>query len=131
CLFCACATVSPARRSSWEADAQPAVEALKTARFADADELSQVALQKDPDNSRAHAVAAVTKFREATHDLYSDLVTLGAAVIASAEMRGNFIDMSLFDGAFSKADQRLADVDRHLEIAAKDSDVSLELCLAC
>jgi hypothetical protein len=130
-LLAACATVSADRRTSWETDVQPAVEALRGARFSDAVELSQVALQRDRENSRANAVAAVGLFREAVHDLISDLVTLGAMVAASAQLGGNFIDMNIVDGAFNRAEDRLALVDQHLVVAAKDPGFSMELCLAC
>src|SRR5262245_4215916 len=83
-----CATISSARRAGWESDAAPAVAALQQARFEDAAALAEKALAKDPDNSRAHAVAAVSGLRIAAHELVGSVVSLGGSFMASAALHG-------------------------------------------
>jgi hypothetical protein len=126
-----CAGLSAATRAHQEADVAPAVAALAAARFDEASAQAEQALTRDQTNARAHAVTALAHFVTTNHKLVGDVMTLGSAMMLSGALRGNFVDTELFEPAFEKAAQRLADIDAHLGQATSDEGVSLELCLAC
>ena len=131
CSLTGCATISPATRARQEADAAPAVAALQAAQFEQAAKLSAQSLERDASNARAHAVAALARFVSVNRTLASDVMTLGASLMLSGALRSSFVDLELFDPAFDRAEARLQEVAHHLEAAAADPGVSLELCLAC
>ena len=126
-----CAGVSASQRRAWETAAAPAVTALQAARFDDATQLAKGAVAQDPNNSRANAVLAVSLYQRALHDLITDVVTVGGALVASGALQGGFFSTDMLIFAFKRADDRLAEVDGRLAAAALDPEVSLELCLAC
>ena len=126
-----CAGISATQRKAWETAAAPAVTALQAAKFDEATQLARGAVSQDPANSGANAALAVSLYRKAIHDLVSDTITLGGAVAMAAIAHGGFISTEMLVDAFRRADERLAEVDGRLEVAAADPEVSLELCLAC
>jgi hypothetical protein len=127
-----CATgISAARRKGWEDAAAPATTALQAASFEEASKLGNGALAQDPENSRANAVVAVADFQAAMHDLVGDVFTIGAAVALAAATNPGFINTDTLIYAFKKADERLGAIDGKLTMAAKDDQMSLELCIAC
>jgi Tfp pilus assembly protein PilF len=76
-----CSTISSARRADWETEAAPCVTALQAAHFEEAAKLADQALKKDPENSRAHAVAAVSGLRIAAHELIGSMVSLAGSAM--------------------------------------------------
>ncbi len=127
----ACATMSAERRAAFEAEAQPAVLALQAARFDDALGASKALVTREPDNSRALGVYALSMYRLALHDLATDAVTVFSSALASGLMGGDYLNRDFLDFAVSRADGRLAEVDAALGRASMDQQFSLELCLAC
>ncbi|MFT3713414.1 MAG: hypothetical protein QM817_37635 [Archangium sp.] len=131
-LLTGCATgISASKRAQWDSDAQAAVTALQGAQFEDALRLSDEALTKDKDNSRAAAVGAIARYRKTAHDLVGDVTTLVASFVASAMLRGDVVNQDFLDFALGRADQRLQAIDALLATAEKDQGFSLDLCMAC
>jgi hypothetical protein len=131
-LTTGCATgLSAARRVELEAEAQPALLALQAAKFDEARQLAADALKREPHSSRAAAVLAIALYRQALQDFAADAMTVAASAMASALMRGNFINLGFLTFMLERADQRLGEVDAALALAQKDPGFSLELCPAC
>lgn len=129
--FTGCTGLSAARRAELEQDAQPAVVALQAAKFDEARTLAEQALQKEKTNSRAAAVAALARYRQALHDLVGDGLTIMASFVASAMVRGDLVNQDFLDFMLTRADGRLQEVDTLLATAQQDEGFSLDLCLAC
>jgi hypothetical protein len=130
-LLTGCAGISAARRAELDAEAQPAVTALRAAQFEQAQSLADEVLSKSKDNSRAAAVSSLARFRRMAHDLVGDVTTLVASAVASALLGGDVVNQDFLDFAFERADKRLGEIDALLAIAEQDDGFSLELCLAC
>lgn len=130
-LATGCATISAERRAALEAAAQPSLDALQAARFDDALRLSKEVMLREPTNARAEAVYALALYRQAMHDLVTDVITFWSSLIASGLMRGDYINRDYLDFAVRRADERLGEVASALAHAAEDPGISLELCLAC
>lgn len=106
--------------------AKPAVEALRDARFTEAQEQARNVLMKDGKNAQAHVVLALTRYKAAGEQ-------------AIFEGGGHFED--IFRGkpeAFARARQVVVDleaalgrVEEDLAIASADKSFAMELCLAC
>jgi hypothetical protein len=107
-------------------DSAPAIAALQASSFDQAGRAAQFALDRDPYNSRAAAVHAITTYRQAGHELFLEIEKLG-----SSAFRAKALDHESGRAMWKTFLARLDDVDRDLAIVAKDPDFSLELCLAC
>lgn len=130
-LLSGCATMSPARRAALEQDAQPAVDALRSADFDVAITRARESLGRDEKNARAAAVLAISLFRQALHDAVTDAVTFASSVALSGARRGSFINRDFLDFSLTRLDGRLAEVDAALAKAETDPGFTLDLCLAC
>src|SRR5690242_9075487 len=119
-----CATGS-ANTDAQRTAAAPAVSALQAGNFDAAQKAADDVLAKDGGNSRAHVVAALTRYKAAMHQSASDMrTTLFAAM-------GGGLNERYMRYAFDGLGKELAAVDAHLAAAASDRDFDLELCLAC
>jgi hypothetical protein len=104
----------------------PSVEALRAGRFDEASKKAAEVIDRDKENPRANLVDAITRYRKVVHDLTTDLPTLAIAAMATRGFNERFLRVSL-----ETAEAELAVVDADLARAAKSTDVSLELCVAC
>lgn len=131
-LLTGCATgLSAARRAELEADAQPALAALQSAKFDDARKLSAEALKREPENSRAAGISALALYRQAAHDFVGDALTIASSAVASQLLRGDLVNRDFLAFMLDRTDKRLQEVDDALAVAGKDPGFNLELCLAC
>jgi hypothetical protein len=106
--------------------ATAATAALRRGDLAGAGASAETLLRDDPTNSRAAAVRALARYERSMHQLALDLRTLavGGALVGGLNQR--YLRSALTDG-----ETALGEVDRDLEIAARDDSFSLDLCLAC
>ncbi|HEY3358817.1 MAG TPA: hypothetical protein VGQ83_36550 [Polyangia bacterium] len=109
-----------------EATAQPAIEALRAARFADARTQAGAVLKQDGANPYARLVDAVARYRDVMHGLATDI----PSILLGALLTRGFSDR-LLHVALESADRDLAVVDEDLARAAAFPALTLDLCLAC
>lgn len=122
-----CATMSPVKRAALEQDAQPAVDALRTAGFEVSITRSKESLARDEKDARAAAVLAISLLRQALHDAVTDAVTFASSVAVSAAGRGAFFNRDFFDFSLTRLDAQLAEVDSALAKAETDPGFTLDL----
>jgi hypothetical protein len=115
-----CATALPPEAS------RPAVEALAQSRFEDASREAEAVLARDQSHSRALVVRAITRYREAMHELVGDLMTMELWLFSAYGMRHRYMRWSL-----EETTRALAAAEADLAVAAEDPGFALELCLAC
>lgn len=107
-------------------DTSAAIEALQASRFADARREADAVLAKDARSSQAAAVRAIATYQGAVERLVKELdaiVDAGDLSRALDHQAGRRM-WTTFLGALDA-------IDRDLEIVARDSQFSLELCIAC
>jgi hypothetical protein len=106
-------------------DAARAIAALQAGDFEKALTLAEESIGARG-GARAHLVAAIARYRNTMHDLAVAVMH----EIARVDRRGRLphAEMRLL---LTRAEAALEIVDGHLDRAARDPDVSLELCLAC
>jgi hypothetical protein len=109
-----------------ETAAQPAIEALRQARFDEAARKAAEVATTDRENPFAHLVAAVSRFRTTMHQLVTDLPS---ALLGAAVARG--FNHRYMRFAFEQAEKELRLVDADLEVAARFPELTFDLCLAC
>ncbi len=107
------------------APATAATAALTAGDFDDADAKARALLARDRDNPSAALVRAITRYRKSMHQLSLDVRTL---VIGGA-MGG--LNQRYLTSAFEEGESQLALVEKDLAIAARDPELSLDLCVAC
>ncbi len=119
---CAKSGMTPAARVAYIAQAQPAVQALQQSQFDVAETQAKEVLGKDPGNPHAALVAGLTRYKRAIHDLTTDLIGIGGALMATGNVNQRYL---LF--ALERTDSELAQVDHDLATAIADPEVALEL----
>lgn len=112
-------------RARREQAALQAVAALQAGRFEEAERSAHGVLSSDDKNPRARLVSALSGYILLGDRLFKDFITL---------LEG--VDRGVIDHAFArntleKIEKNLAQLDADLEVAARDPEVSMELCLAC
>lgn len=107
-------------------DSETAVTALKASKFRDAQREASVVLGKDPRNSRAAAVRAITAYQEAGNNL---IVSLTGVMRHAGGLK--FFDHQGARQAWLDFAKALDAIDKDLAVVAADRDFSMELCLAC
>lgn len=113
---------SSAQRSRVE----PALAALRVARFEEAARAADQVLADDSTSSVAAAVRALTRYHAIADGLFDSFTA------ADREMGGGqSFDDTRLRASFREAEAALGQVDRDLALAAADPGFSLELCLAC
>ncbi len=106
--------------------AAESVTALQAADFERAKRAADAVLEKDPKNPFSALVRAVTTYKKTLHDLFLD--ALGAV---SPAIMGRGFNERYLKFALENADKSFVQIESDLEIAAAESEVDLELCLAC
>lgn len=117
---------APPRPAEQRAAAAPAASALGKGDLAAARRHAERALAKDATNPEAALVRAIARYERAMHQLSMDLRT----VVIGGAVAGGF-NQRYLKSALDGADRELGAVDDDLELASRDPNVSLELCLAC
>ena len=107
-------------------DAAPAIVLLQSASFDEAEAKAVEILANDPQNSQAHAVAALTLYKRTVQQLIQDIL----AVAVGASQLGGF-NHKYARFALENAETGFKAVDDHLSVAGADSSFSLNLCPAC
>ncbi|MGE5184227.1 MAG: hypothetical protein ACM31C_19290, partial [Acidobacteriota bacterium] len=127
-LVGACGGPQPAARSPEQRvhDTAVAFDALRAARFVDAEHAAAGALALDPRNAQAAAIHALATYQQAGEQLVDEL----EAVIHDADVLKAF-DHERGRAAWQAFLGKLDVVDHDLAVAAGDPAFSLELCLAC
>jgi hypothetical protein len=125
-LLIGCASTPTPRTHAHRAEEDAAVGLLRAGRFDDATTAATQLLAVDAANPPAHAIAAITRFIRASHQLRMDFETM----LAQAFRRGE-VDHQYLRFAGERLDGEWAQVARDLEAAAADRDFALELCPAC
>ncbi len=116
---CASSATSGTAARRTALDATPAVDLLQASRFDEAAAKAAELLAADPDNTVARAVAALTLYKKTMHDLVADLMTLGMSA-ARGSLNHRYARWTL-----EETDRALAEVDAHLEVAARDPGFAL------
>lgn len=125
-MIAACGTAELPPPAKMTEHSVPAAEALRASKFEEARRIATSVLAREPRDSRAAAIRAVTTYQVAADDLVEQLSLVleqGASLKALDHAKGRRVWQTFLD--------RLADVDRDLAIAAADPTFSLEVCLAC
>ncbi len=130
-LLSGCAAMRGPSLAERQAAAAPAMQALKDARFDDAVREATTIVERDGGNTPARVVLALGLYRAALHDLWNDLVTIGASLAAGEFVPGVGPNQRFIQFALSQAETRLRDVEQHLAVAARESGFAMDLCLAC
>lgn len=107
-------------------DASPAVDALKSGEFRAAEQSAAAAIQRDPTNPYALLVRAITRYRESMHQLSTDVRTVVIGGVAVGGFNHRYMRSSL-----EQTEEALAAVEADLSVVASESDLALDLCLAC
>ncbi len=124
--FSGCATLPTRLSPAQEAAAKPALAKLQAAAFEEAGAEAQAVLAKDPKNSQARVVAAMTHYKKTMHNFIRDMMTNITGMMAARSINHRYIKWSL-----DQTDKELARVEAHLAVAADDPGFHLALCLAC
>ena len=106
--------------------AQPALDALRASKFADARKAAQQVIGHDSGNPYARVVDAIARYRETMHNLVTDIGALAISLFQFHELNDRILRLSI-----EGADKELAAVDDDLVKAAAFPDLEFDLCLAC
>ncbi|HJX52128.1 MAG TPA: hypothetical protein VJ801_05120 [Polyangia bacterium] len=109
-----------------EIAAQPALNALRFSKLADARKAAQEAIGRDGGNPYARVVDAIARYRETMHTLVTDLGGLAIGMFQFHDINDRILRLSL-----EGADKELAAVDDDLAKAAEFPELAFDLCLAC
>jgi len=122
-LLPGCSTPNPAARG---AAATPAANALAKGDLGAAERGAASVLARDAENPKAALVRAIARYERTANQLSKDLrtVAVGSALAGGLNQR-------YLESALEQADADLAKVDADLALAARDPELSLDLCLAC
>jgi hypothetical protein len=122
-LACSAGCASTSERHE---PATAATRSLARGEIADARKQAESVLRRDPDNPRAAAVRALTRYERSMHQLSLDVRSIAAGGALFGSFNPRYLESALRDGEAS-----LRDVDADLAVAAKDPNFSLDLCVAC
>ena len=125
-LIAACGTAELPPPAKMTEQSVPAAVALRASKFEEAGRIAASVLAREPRDSRAAAIRAVTAYQRAADDLVKQLslvIEQGDSLKALDHAKGRRVWQTFLD--------RLDDVDADLAIAAADPAFSLEICLAC
>lgn len=107
-------------------DARPAVAALRSGSFAEAQHNADEVIRTDPGNPYALLVRAITRYRSSMHQLSTDLRTVVIGGVTAGGFNHRYMRSSLVE-----TEQVLGSVEADLAEVSEHSDITLELCLAC
>lgn len=127
CLIASCATTQvagEARPRQNKMDSAPAIRLLQESRFEEAESKAKEILAADAPNAQANVVVAIARYKRTLHQLIQDVASVGMGA-----MRG--VNFQYLAFALTTAEEGLATVEKHLDIASTDSNFALDLCLAC
>ncbi len=126
-LLTTCATASQeARPRQNKIDPAPAIQSLQAARFDEAAAKAREILAAEPDNAQANAVAAIAAYKRTLHQIIQDVVTLAAGAHETHRLNHQYLKYAL-----TAADEGFTSIEQHLEVAGRDSNFAMDLCLAC
>ena len=109
-----------------ESAAHPAMEALRAARFDEARKAAQEVIKQDGKNPYARVADAVSRYRDAMHQLVTDLGGLAVTIFRMREINDRMLRFML-----EGTDKELAAVEDDLAQAAAFPELAFDLCLAC
>lgn len=117
---------SAAKIKEQQEAARSAVSLLQSGRFEEAATSAQEALGEDDQNPQARVVAAVSRYIQLSHQLYTDFASIGGGLLASGEVNDQYVRFTA-----QNALRELELVSADLEVAARSPEVYIELCMAC
>ena len=127
CFTAVCVTGGCASTAAERPGASTAATAALTRADLDAASADgERTLGTETTNSRAALVRAITRYERAMKQLNLDLRT---AAIGGAMAGG--LNQRYLDSALAHADRALTQVDHDLDVASRDPNISLDLCVAC
>ncbi len=106
--------------------AAEAVAALQSGSFDDAERLALEGNAEDDDDPYTHLVSGIVRYKKTMHQLYLDGRTILIGGLESGSVNQKYLASTLGD-----AESELAAVEKDLAVAARQSGIALELCLAC